>query len=71
MSSHDRQQGAPERKYVSEFTRFMETFMANHPEARKDQRKGWQIFWDKQVDLKAQAQRAHEEIPTPGYYYFD
>ncbi|QID16157.1 DUF3460 family protein [Nitrogeniibacter mangrovi] len=63
--------GAPERAYVSEFTRFMEDFMDHHPEEREEQRDGWRIFWDKQVDLKAQHERDESEVPTPGYYYFD
>ena len=63
--------GVPERAYVSEFTRFMDDYMTTHPEERKTQREGWNIFWDKRVDLEEQHEHEASEVPTPAYYYFD
>lgn len=71
MARFQRYTSAPDRQYISEFTRFMEDFMKTHPRERQEQRKGWKIFWDKQVDLDAEQKREKSEVPTPAYYYFD
>lgn len=57
--------------YVSEFTRFMDEFMASHPEQQREQRKGWRIYWDQNVDLHALEEEREDSVPTPAYYYFD
>ncbi len=36
--------------YVSEFTVFMDRFLAEHPAVVKDQLRGWYIYWDHHVD---------------------
>lgn len=71
MHLFDRHNSTKQRAYVSDFTRFMDEFMAAHPEERRTQREGWFIFWDKRVDLKAQREHEESEVPTPAYYYFE
>lgn len=57
--------------YVSEFTDFMNHFLEDHPEVAADQRRGRSIYWDHEVDLKAQEEADETTVPTPGYYYFE
>lgn len=59
--------GSMDRGYVSEFTRFMERYLVDHPEVVSDRRIGWRIYWDKQVDLKALAQAQQDSVPDDGY----
>lgn len=33
------------RGYISEFSRFMEAFLHEHPDIVADQRRGWLLFW--------------------------
>jgi hypothetical protein len=55
--------------YTSEFERFMDGFMARHPDVRADQQRGWYIWWDHRLDLDKQ-QRAHAaEVPARPYSY--
>lgn len=56
--------------YVSEFTRFMDTFLDEHPEVVENQRKGWYIFWDTNVDFEALEKAKKDRVPTPGGYYY-
>ncbi len=55
--------------YVSEFDNFLDQYLQRHPEVQRDQRRGWYIFWDKDVDLAAQEQAQHDSVPLPPYYY--
>ncbi|MDD5248333.1 MAG: DUF3460 family protein [Rhodocyclaceae bacterium] len=58
-------------EYVSEFTQFMNEFLAQHPDIVADQYRGRAIYWDKQVDLDAEAKAAQDSVPiVDGYYYF-
>jgi hypothetical protein len=63
--------GAIERSYVSDFTRYINRFMDQHPEERRVQRDGWLIYWEKRLNLKFQRALEESNVPTPGYYYFD
>lgn len=36
--------------YVSEFTQFMNGYLQAHPAVKKDQMRGWYIYWDHHVD---------------------
>jgi hypothetical protein len=55
--------------YVSEFSQFLDSFLELHPEVPEDQRRGWYIWWDKDVDLKEEELEKSDSVPTPGYYY--
>ena len=35
-----------EQTYISEFARFMDGFLAEHPEVVDDQRRRWHYYWE-------------------------
>lgn len=39
--------------YVSEFTFFINQYLAEHPEVADDQKRGWNIYWNPKVDQEA------------------
>lgn len=55
--------------YVSEFGQYIDKFLVDHPEVIADQRKGWDIFWDHNVDLEELKKAADDSAPATGYYY--
>lgn len=55
------------RGYVSEFTRFMEQYLDEHPEVVRDRQVGFNIFWNRKVDLKALAQAEKDSEPNDSY----
>lgn len=57
------------KDYVSEFDQFFGHLLADHPEYVEDQRKGWNIWWDHEVNLEAERQARTDAVPTPAYYY--
>lgn len=58
-------------EYVSEFERFMNDYLKQHPEVVVDQYRGRDIYWDKSVDFEAMKQAAEDSVPIDGgYYYF-
>ncbi len=59
-----------DREYVSEFTRFMDSYLETHPDVMADQRQGRAIYWDKQVDLAEVSRAEKEAVPVDSYYYF-
>ena len=54
---------------ATEFTQFISAFLKNHPEVVDDQRKGWNIYWDKAVDLDALEQAKEDHVPEKPYHY--
>jgi hypothetical protein len=57
-------------EYVSEFDQFMSAYLARHPEVVADQKVGWRIFWDKQVDTDFLSRAEEGRVPVDSYYYF-
>lgn len=57
----------PNETYVSEFERFMNRFLVEHPEVQEDQRLGRLIHWDHKVDLAGQEKAAQDCVPEDGY----
>jgi hypothetical protein len=49
--------------YVSEFSQFLNGFMAAHPEVEEDRRRGWRIWWDRHVDHDALARERTDTLP--------
>jgi len=43
--------------------------VGSRPEVAKSQRDGFEIFWDKQVDLEAMERFDESELPPKGYVY--
>jgi hypothetical protein len=55
--------------YVSEFEQFMDSFMAGHPEVGRDQRRGWEIWWDHRVNLDALDKQRADTVADKPYHY--
>lgn len=56
--------------YVSEFTDFMSRYLGEHPEVVADQRRGWCIFWDRNVDQTAIRAAEKASVPDDHYGYY-
>ncbi len=56
--------------YVSEFTLFMNKFLAEHPEVVEDQKRGRDIFWDRKVDQAALKKAQEDTVPDDSYGYY-
>lgn len=59
-----------DRAYVSEFTHFIDDFLRDHPETVGDQKTGYRIYWDKQIDLTAEAKARTDTVPDDGYGFY-
>jgi hypothetical protein len=57
------------QRYTSEFTDFMNGFLASHPEVEEDRRRGWRIWWERKVDLKELEQARADTVPRQPYHY--
>jgi uncharacterized Ntn-hydrolase superfamily protein len=55
--------------YVSEFTRFIDAFLDTHPDVIEDQRRGWYIWWDHQIDLKELDKARTDTVPLTANHY--
>lgn len=56
--------------YVSEFTEFIDHYLADHPEVVADQHDGRLIYWDRRVDLKEQAKAEGDSVAADGYGFY-
>lgn len=69
--SDEQAPGIMDRHYVSEFTRFIDQFVEQHPEVLKDQHDGRLLYWDKHLDLAALEKAEKDSVPDDGYgFYF-
>lgn len=59
-----------DKGYVSEFTRFMDGYLESHPEVVSDQREGWYMYWNKNVDLAAQVKATQDSVRDDGYGFY-
>lgn len=57
------------KAYVSEFTKFMNQYLDEHPEVVEDQRRGWEFFWKAKVDLMAPEITRDDVAPDDSYGY--
>ena len=55
--------------YVSEFEQFMQGYLASHPEAERERRRGWNIWWDHRVDLDELDKQRADSVPEKPYHY--
>lgn len=53
--------------YVSEFTLFMNQYLAEHPQVVEDQERGWNIYWNRKVDQAALEKARQDSVPDDGY----
>lgn len=56
-----------DRAYVSEYTDFINRFLAEHPEVVDDQWAGRALYWDRKVDLADQQKARQDSVPDDGY----
>lgn len=60
-----------DRGYVSEFTHFIDDYLKDHPEVVRDQKTGYRIYWDKQLDLVAEEKAREDTVPDDGYGFYN
>ncbi len=56
--------------YVSDFARYMEDFLHEHPEVIEDQRRGWAIWWKRKTAPDEEEKAVRDTVPPDAYYYF-
>lgn len=56
--------------YVSEFTAFIEDFLARHPEVQEARERHRRELWDVEVDFDALARAREDSVPFPAYPYW-
>lgn len=56
--------------YVSEFTKFINGWMEQHPEEREEQKKGRALWWDKPQAPADQQANAESKVTQKAYPYF-
>ena len=59
-----------ESNYVSEFALFMNRYLADHPEVVEDQQRGWNIYWDKNVDFSDMKKADKDFVPNDSYGFY-
>lgn len=55
-----------DRTYVSEFTRFMDSFLVEHPEVLDDQHRRWHILWERADGPATESLDREDRIPLEG-----
>jgi hypothetical protein len=55
--------------YVSEFEAYLDQFKREHPHVEQDQRRGWEIWWDRRPVQDELAVRRADSVPVQGYKY--
>ncbi|MEN3110851.1 DUF3460 family protein [Uliginosibacterium paludis] len=56
--------------YVSEFTKFMNGWLEEHPEELRTRQEGRALWWDKPQDPAVQQSNATSRVPQKPYPYF-
>lgn len=55
--------------YVSEYEQFLDRYKQTHPDVEENQRRGWYIWWDHNLDLAEVDRARRDSVPTNPYYY--
>jgi hypothetical protein len=55
------------KPYVSEFTDFMNQYLAEHPEVVEEQRRGWASFWQRKAELRMPETTKVDQAPDDSY----
>lgn len=55
--------------YVSEFGQFIDQYLRQHPAVARDQKRGWYIWWDHNVDLDELHKQHADEVKVKPYSY--
>jgi hypothetical protein len=67
---HGKRGEAMDRHYVSEFTAFMNQYLAEHPEVVADQKVGRGIYWDRKVDFQVWKEAEQDRVPDDSYGFY-
>jgi len=54
------------KNYVSEFMVFMNRYLKEHPEVVEDQHRGWNIYWNHEVDFEELKEAEEDQVPGDG-----
>lgn len=65
-----RARATPHPGYVSDYEKFMGQFLDEHPAVIKNQRDGWHIFWDRNIDPEDYKIAYRDSVPVKAYPYF-
>ena len=65
--------GPGRKEYVSDFGQFLNDFMREHPEVKRDQELGWRIWWERPVDPRSIDRERQAELKPTAYhsYYYE
>lgn len=55
--------------YKSDFGRFIDEFLEQHPEVEENRKQGWYTYWDHNVDLDELEQQRVNAVPEKPYKY--
>lgn len=55
--------------YVSDFTKFIDAWLDQHPEEREERSKGRALWWDKPQDAAEQQRRLAARVAQKPYPY--
>lgn len=66
----ERPAGDLDRGYVSEYTHFIDQFLAEHPEALVDQHDGRLLYWDRKIDLADLNKAEQDRVEADGYGFY-
>jgi hypothetical protein len=69
--SRNQAPGVMDRNYVSDYTRFIDQFIQEHPDVLEEQRSGRLLYWEKRVDLVAQKKAEMDTVPSDGYGFYN
>lgn len=56
--------------YVSEFTAFIDDYLTQHPEVVEDQKRGWNIYWNRKVDFAALETAEKDAVVDDSYGFY-
>ncbi|MGZ3236015.1 MAG: DUF3460 family protein [Burkholderiaceae bacterium] len=56
-------------EYVSEFEKFINQFLEEHPSVLESQREGWNIFWDHNIEPDDLKRAYQDTVPLKAYPY--
>ena len=57
------------KPYVSEFTKFMNQYLDEHPEVVEEQKRGWASFWQLKAEIRAPEKTREDIAPDDSYGY--
>jgi hypothetical protein len=55
--------------YVSEFTQFIDHYLADHPEVIDSQRLGWNQYWNRPIQFDELKKAMQDSSPVLPYYF--